>query len=201
MHDLSLHVLDLIENSIHAGATIVAIHVNIDVEADLLEIRVEDDGVGIQALPEEVLNPFYTTNKTKKVGLGLSFFKAAAELAGGGLTLAKSAELGGVAVTATMELTHVNRPPLGDLAATIGTMIFLNPGVDFRLAVQTGMRRREFHLSRFIKEQGLDANANVQLATRVLASLQRELEPWHRCEQIGWMERWQPGNGTWMSTK
>jgi hypothetical protein len=195
MHDLSLHILDLIENSLRAKASIVAIDVEIDAAADLLRLRVEDNGEGIRVPPEEVLNPFYTTHGTKKVGLGLSFFKVAAEMAGGQLTLAKSAELGGLAVTVTMELTHVNRPPLGDLAASISTMIFMNPGADFRLAVRSGAKNQRFSLSEFRKKRGLDGGANVRLASSVFEILRTELEPWHKCELITWLERCRPGAG------
>lgn len=187
MHDLSLHVMDLIENSVRAHATVVSLQVIIDVAGDRLQIRVEDDGVGIQGPPEAVFDPFYTTSKTKKVGLGLSFLKGAAELAGGGVSLSRSAELGGTTVTARIALTHVNRPALGDLAATISTMILLNPGVDFRLQVSSGAHRREFCLSRFMAERGLSGDANVQVAASVLEHLRKELEPWTLCERISWV--------------
>jgi hypothetical protein len=201
MHDLSLHVLDLIENSLRAKATIVAIRVDIDEAADLLQVCVEDNGEGIRVPSEEVLNPFYTTNRMKKVGLGLSFFKAAAEMAGGKLTLARSAELGGVAVTVRMELTHVNRPTLGDLATTVSTMIFLNPEIDFRLIVRSGARIRRFGLAEFMKSRGLSGSANVQLASAVHEALRVELEPWSRCELISWMARWSAGSEMWMCAK
>jgi hypothetical protein len=201
MHDLSLHVLDLIENSLRAQATVVAIRVDIDETSDLLQVRVEDNGEGIRVPPEEVLNPFYTTNRMKRVGLGLSFFKVAAEMAGGQLKLARSEELGGVAVTVKMELTHVNRPPLGDLATTISTMIFLNPNIDFRLTVRFGTTVRQFRLAEFMRSRGLDGGANVQLASAVHESLRAELAPWNRCELIGWMARWPAGKETWMCTK
>jgi hypothetical protein len=201
MHDLSLHILDLIENSLRAKATTVSIHVDIDQALDRLLVRVEDNGEGIRVPPEEVLNPFYTTSRTKRVGLGLSFFKVAAEMAGGHLTLGKSRELGGVAVTATMELTHVDRPPLGDLAATISTMIFINPHVDFRLTIRSGKRAHQFLLSEFMKKKKLDGGANVQLGNLVLETLQAELAPWNRCERISWMERWQSGDNPFVYTK
>jgi hypothetical protein len=189
MHDLSLHILDMIENSLHAKSTVVAIDLEIDRHSDLLVVRVEDNGEGIRVPPEQALNPFYTTSKKKKVGLGLSFFKSAAEMAGGKLTLSHSQGLGGVVVEARMMLTHIDRPPLGELASTISTMILLNPDVDFRLSIRSGNRARHFSLSEFIKQTGLDGGANVQLASSVFEALRAELEPWTRSELITWMDK------------
>ena len=149
MHDLSLHILDLIENSVHAQASIVAIHMEIDKKLNWLCVQVEDDGEGMQASSERTLDPFYTTARSKKVGLGLSLLKAAAESAGGQLTLSRSEELGGTLVKATMGLTHVDRPPFGDLAATISTMILANPFVDFHLRLDSNDRSFDFRLSQF----------------------------------------------------
>jgi hypothetical protein len=99
MRDLSLHILDIIENSIRAGAS---------------EVR------------QVVLDPFYTTKKGKHVGLGLSLFREAALRAGGDLKLRRSG-LGGLAVEATMGLTHVDRPPLGDVAGMVSAVVCTNP--------------------------------------------------------------------------
>jgi hypothetical protein len=189
MHDLSLHIMDMIENSLHAHATVISIGIEIDHADDLLVVRVEDDGEGTSVAPELLLDPFYTSRLTKKVGLGLSFFRMAAELAGGKLTMSRSQALGGMAVEARMELTHVDRPPLGDLSATISTMVFMNPHVDFRLAVRSGNQTRHFRVSEFITQKSLDGGANVQLANSVLEALRGELEPWTRSELITWMDR------------
>jgi hypothetical protein len=132
MHDLSLHLLDVIENSIAAGASIVNIGITVDPKTDSLRMVVDDNGAGLATQPEMVLNPFYTTKPHKRVGLGLSLFEAAAEQAGGFMELGCSPELGGVQVDVRMRLSHVDRPPIGDLAATISTMISAHPDVEFR---------------------------------------------------------------------
>ena len=87
MRALSLHILDLVENSIRAQATTIVIRIVADPAADLLRIEIEDDGTGLKVTPEQALDPFYTTKGGKRTGLGLSLFRAAAEAAGGGLTL------------------------------------------------------------------------------------------------------------------
>ena len=135
MHDLSLYLLDILENSVRAGATVIATGIAADRAADELVLSVEDDGPGLPVEPEQALDPFFTTKSNKKTGLGLSLFRQAAEAAGGGLTVGRSDELGGVAVRARMSLTDVDRPPLGDLAASIATMVVTNPEIEFRVDI------------------------------------------------------------------
>jgi hypothetical protein len=140
LHDLSLYLLELLENSVRAGATVVATRVVADRDADALTIAVEDDGRGLPVAPEQALDPFFTTKQGKRTGLGLSLFRQEAEAAGGRLEVGPSA-LGGTAVTATMGLTNVDRPPLGDLATTLVTMAATNPDIEFRLDLVDGGRR------------------------------------------------------------
>ena len=141
MHDLSLYLLDIIENSVRAGATRIRVGVAAERAADVLEITVEDDGPGLPVTPGQALDPFYTTKKGKKTGLGLSLFRQAAEAAGGGLSVGRSDELGGVAVRAWMGLGNVDRPPLGDVALSILTMVATNPQVDFAVDLADGDER------------------------------------------------------------
>lgn len=197
MHDMSLHIMDLIENSLCAKATIVAICVHIDETADLLQVCVEDNGEGICVPPEQALSPFYTTRKAKRVGFGLSFLKDAAETAGGALSLSRSEGLRGISVMARMQLSHINRPPLGDLAATISAMILMHPDVDFRLNIRAGRQGRAFQLTEYAKSRGLDRNANVELASSAFAALRSELEPWQKCERISWMGKRRTEPMTW----
>ncbi|HTX70501.1 MAG TPA: ATP-binding protein [Thermoleophilia bacterium] len=136
MHDLSLYLLDILENSVRAGATVIVTTIAVDRAGDALTIRVEDDGPGLPVEPEQALDPFYTTKTHKKTGLGLSLFRQAAEGAGGGLDVGRSDQLGGVCVTARMSLANVDRPPLGDVAASIVTMVVTNPEIEFRVDLQ-----------------------------------------------------------------
>ena len=133
MHDLSLYLLDILENSVRAGATVIGTTITADLAADELTMLVEDDGPGLPVEPEQALDPFFTTKSNKKTGLGLSLFRQAAEAAGGGLSVGRSDELGGVAVRAWMRLGNVDRPPLGDIAASIATMVVTNPEIEFRI--------------------------------------------------------------------
>jgi hypothetical protein len=138
MHDLSLYLLDILENSVRAGAAVIATSIVADRKRDELTMSVEDDGPGLPTSPEQALDPFFTTKSNKKTGLGLSLFRQAAEAAGGGLSVGRSTELGGASVRAWMRLGDVDRPPVGDVAATIATMVVTNPEIEFRVELTDG---------------------------------------------------------------
>ena len=131
MQELSLNVLDVAENSVRANASLVEITVEEDTAADRLAIVIRDNGRGMT--PEQVqtvIDPFYTTRTTRKVGLGVPFFRMAAQLSGGDLTI-QSRVGEGTAVTATFGLTSIDRMPLGDINGTIATLVQCNPGIDW----------------------------------------------------------------------
>ena len=141
MHDLSLYALELLENSVRAGATQVRTRVVVDRDRDRLTIAIDDDGPGVPADGARPTDPFFTTKPGKKTGLGLSLFAEAAEAGGGSLRLARSEDLGGAAVLVDLGLSHVDRPPLGDLVSTVVVMAATNPGVSFTLEVVGGGER------------------------------------------------------------
>jgi signal transduction histidine kinase len=136
MHDLSLYLLEVLENSVRAGATQVDIELLVDHAADRLGMTVDDDGRGLTATPEQTLDPFYTTKPGMKTGLGLSLLKADAQAAAGDLRIGASPTLGGVRVHAFMQLGHVDRPPLGDMATTIVVAAATNPDITFTVTLE-----------------------------------------------------------------
>ena len=136
MEELSLHILDLIQNSIQAGATAIQVGIIEDLAANSLDITVEDNGPGISVSFEQATDPFYTTQR-KKTGLGLGLFRNAAEMMGGGMTIDRS-PLGGARVTGHFRLRHINRRPMGDLAATIAGVVCTAPDLDLRLRLVAG---------------------------------------------------------------
>jgi anti-sigma regulatory factor (Ser/Thr protein kinase) len=166
MRDLSLHVLDLIENSIRAEATVIAVTVVEDPEKDILKIIVEDNGSGLGVPPEVATDPFYTTKDGKKTGLGLSLIRGAAERAGGGVELRQS-KLGGLAVTATMQLSHIDRTPMGDLATTISSVVCTNPGIDLGCRFVVGKREWAVWSSEVAKELPASERGGLAVARRV----------------------------------
>jgi signal transduction histidine kinase len=130
LRELSLHLLDIFENSLRAGATHIRFTILLDDPQEVLVLRVEDDGPGLPVRPDQALNPFYTTKQGKRTGLGLSLFKAAAQQAGGDLNIDVS-DLGGVQVEAKFQHNHLDRTPLGDIAGSIMTILLSNPDLIF----------------------------------------------------------------------
>ena len=131
MTEISLNVLDVSENSTRAGASLVTIQVTADTDADKLTIVIKDDGCGMTAEQvEHVTDPFFTTRTTRKVGLGIPFFKYAAESTGGSFRIESQPGVG-TTVTAVFGLSHIDRMPLGDMNATIHNLIVYHPDTDF----------------------------------------------------------------------
>jgi hypothetical protein len=166
--------LDLIENSIRAEATVISVTVAESHERDTLEIAVEDNGVGMSVPPEVAADPFYTTKKGKRTGLGLSLFRAAAERAGGTVTIEKSA-LGGVAVKALMKLSHIDRSPLGDLAATLSSVVCTNPGIEVRCRLAKGAQQCEIRVADVAKEFPAGEQYGLAVARRVAEKIKEGL--------------------------
>lgn len=131
MPEISLNILDVAENSTRAGASCVTITVEADTSADTLTIVIADDGCGMT--PEQVsqvTDPFFTTRTTRKVGLGVPFFKLAAELSGGSFGIV-SEKGQGTTVTAVFGLSNVDRMPLGDMTSTMHSLITMHEDTDF----------------------------------------------------------------------
>ncbi|MEM1484522.1 ATP-binding protein [Oscillospiraceae bacterium PP1C4] len=131
MQELSLNVLDVAQNSVRAGATLIEITVDEQPQKDLLIITIADNGCGMSPQQiSKVTDPFFTTRTTRKVGLGVPFFKMAAEMTGGHLVI--DSKVGaGTTVKAFFGLSHIDRMPLGDISATICSLIQCNPDIDF----------------------------------------------------------------------
>ena len=119
MKDLSLHIIDILQNSTRAKATKIELDVEKSTADDKLVLRFKDNGCGMdEAMVKKVTEPFFTTRTTRKVGLGLPLLKQNAELTGGSFNI--TSEVGkGTEVTATFGLTHIDRKPMGDLAGAV----------------------------------------------------------------------------------
>ncbi|MDO4565545.1 MAG: ATP-binding protein [Clostridia bacterium] len=129
MKELSLNILDIAQNSIKAGASLVDIRLN--ESGDLLQIEIEDDGCGMsEELLRRVTDPFSTSRTTRKVGMGLPLFKLAAEQTGGRLDIA-STEGKGTLVRAVFNRGHIDCAPLGDIVGTIIALVQGSPDIDF----------------------------------------------------------------------
>jgi len=131
LQDLSLHILDLVQNSLAAQASLVQISIIEDSEKNLLVLSIKDNGRGMEAsLAAKAADPFVTSRKTRRVGLGLAFLKASAEACDGHfMLLSKKGK--GTEVTASFALNHIDRPPLGEMEDTLASLIACNPSIDF----------------------------------------------------------------------
>jgi len=129
--ELAMHILDIAENSVRAGAKLITIRILEDLEKDLYVMEIADDGRGMNAGERQrALDPFYTTKKVRKVGLGLPLLQNAARNTGGAFRL-DSAVGRGTTVTANFRRGHIDRQPLGNIASSLLGLIMGNPGVDF----------------------------------------------------------------------
>lgn len=135
MKEISLHIMDIVQNSITANASLIELLLNIQTRKNRFSIIIKDNGKGMsKEMVASVTSPFVTTRTTRKVGLGIPLFKAGAENAGG--TFEISSELGkGTEVKAIYVLDHIDRPPIGDFAGTVHSIIICNPDIDFMIGV------------------------------------------------------------------
>lgn len=174
MTEISLNILDVTENSVRANADYIEIDIAADTKEDTLTIRIEDNGCGMsEEQTAKVIDPFYTTRTTRKVGLGIPFFKQAAESTGGNFTIVSRVGEG-TCVTAVFGLSHIDRMPLGDINSTIYTLVVFNENIDFHYRyaydgrefvldtkemkqILGGMSFQDAEVSQFIREY-LDAN-------------------------------------------
>lgn len=131
MRELSLNILDIAQNSISAGAPLITIEINENTVQHTLLIGVYDNGKGMsEEQVKSVIDPFFTTRTTRKVGMGIPLFKMAAEQTGGKLEI--KSELGvGTEVRAYFKTDSVDFTPLGDVASTIQMLITMNTDRDF----------------------------------------------------------------------
>lgn len=144
MRELALHILDLLQNSAEAGALRVELGVEEDPENDILRISVADDGRGMdEATVRRVLDPFYTTRKTRHVGLGLPLLAAAARRCGGKVEI-ESAPGVGTKVSADFRRSNIDRAPLGDLPQTLAIFLAGHPGLRLVYRHRVGPRDLTF---------------------------------------------------------
>lgn len=131
MRELSLNILDIVQNSVSAGASLIEVLVKENTESKTLVIKITDNGKGMT--PEQVENakdPFFTTRTTRKVGMGIPLFKLAAEQTGGSFSI--TSKLGvGTEIETVFKTDNIDFTPLGDVASTVATAVCMNEDRDF----------------------------------------------------------------------
>lgn len=131
MEDLSLHILDIAENCIRAGATRIEISINENIKDDKLVIQIKDNGRGMdREIIRKVQDPFFTTKTGKRWGLGIPLLNHAARQSGGNIKI-RSRPGVGTTLTATFAHSHIDRQPLGNIEETLHTLLISNPNIEF----------------------------------------------------------------------
>jgi len=153
MEDLSLHILDLAENSIAAGASRIDIRITEDLKSDRFTVEIIDDGKGMdEATLAQSTDPFFTTKTVRKVGLGLPMFRQAALAAGGEFSLDSSPGQG-TRVKAVFQHSHIDRMPMGDVSKTLLTLLVGHPEVQFRYTFRRDDHEWQFDTEEFASRE------------------------------------------------
>jgi len=178
VRDLSLHLLDLVQNSITAGASLITIRITKD-DNGLLTMVLEDNGKGMSPeLLAQVTSPFATTRTTRKVGLGIPMMKENAEKTGGSFRL--ESEVGkGTTLTATMDTANIDCLPLGDLTGTLLSLMLTNPlSPDFLFEGRTEKGECSFDTREVRAALGSDIPFNEpSVAAWLKEALEEEMNP------------------------
>lgn len=147
MRELSLHILDMVQNSIAAGATVISIEITENHHQNQFIVKIKDNGRGMTTEQvKQVVDPFYTTRTTRKLGFGIPFFKETTEQAGGEFMI-QSVPGQGTEIIASLELDHINRPPLGKIAETLEIVILSNPEITFQYQHRVDEKVFQFNTS------------------------------------------------------
>lgn len=158
MKEISLHILDIVQNSLNAGASTVSITIVENEIKNLFEIEIRDNGSGIDKhLLKRITDPFYTS-KGKKTGLGIPLLKQHAEMTGGHLII-ESEEGKGTLIKAVFERNHIDRQPLGNIKDTIISLVRSNPATDFSYVHKMNRKKFQFSTHEIRNElQGIPVN-------------------------------------------
>ncbi len=179
MRQLALHLQDLGENSLAAGATRLAIEVRDLASADLVEFVVADNGRGMaESFVKKLTDPFATTRTKRQVGLGIPLLAQAAERTGGGIQIESS--LGeGTVVRARFCRSHLDLAPMGDLALTVMSLIVAQPELDLEFYYETDKGSFQWQ-----SQKAQEAAAPLSLAQPEVACFIRD----YLWEQIGQLQ-------------
>jgi anti-sigma regulatory factor (Ser/Thr protein kinase) len=154
VREIALHLLDIVENSVTAGARRIDLTVHEDTVNDRLTLVVLDNGKGMDPdLLRRVTDPFVTSRTTRKVGLGIPLLKAAAEACQGHLHI-DSTPGQGTRLEAEFQRSHIDRMPLGDLAGTMLTLLVAFPQVRWVFDYAVDGRRFLFDSEPIVRELG-----------------------------------------------
>jgi anti-sigma regulatory factor (Ser/Thr protein kinase) len=154
VRELSLHILDALENSIEAGATRIELLIEENLKSDTLTIVIKDNGRGMtEEFARQVLDPFVTTRTTRHVGLGLPLFAAAARRCNGDLHIQSTPSVG-TTLMATFQHSHIDRAPLGDIVSSLIAVLMSESPVDIHYQHRVDERSFELDTEEVRRELG-----------------------------------------------
>jgi anti-sigma regulatory factor (Ser/Thr protein kinase) len=167
MQDLSLHILDIVENSVAASANKIEIRIAEDKKKDLLSVEVIDNGSGMdKETQQKASDPFYTTKTVRRFGFGLSLLQEAAKAANGHFSI-ESKKGEGTRIKADFQHSHIDRKPLGDIGQTIIALVVGNPEIDLIYVHKKNGRKYSLD-TRKIKAQLKDLPLNSPAGIRMI---------------------------------
>jgi|WetSurMetagenome_2_1015567.scaffolds.fasta_scaffold27722_4 anti-sigma regulatory factor (Ser/Thr protein kinase) len=175
MDNLSLHILDVAENSINAGAKNIEIRINEDLKNDKLTIEINDDGAGMdEQMAEAIKDPFITSRTTRKVGLGIPMLKEAAEMAGGDLKI-ESRKGYGTKVKTVFQYGNIDRKPLSEIEETIISLILFGKDTEISFNYRKNEKEFEFNTNELKKELRLETLNDVNLLNQLKEILKQKI--------------------------
>lgn len=175
MRDLSLHMLDIIGNSLEARASKIDVELTADLQADLLSLTIRDNGKGMDAsVVNRVTDPFYTTRTTRSVGLGIPLLKELCELTGGSLAINSQAGQG-TELQAVLGLSNIDRLPLGSISETFTALVLTDPSIDYTLIMRSPGKSFELDFAE-VRNQLADVALNEPIVIDWLSQIIDEQE-------------------------
>ncbi len=179
MEELSLHILDIVENSIAAKADRIEIRIKENNDRDLLSIEVIDNGIGMdKETVRKALDPFYTTKKVRRFGLGLPLLSEAARAANGHLTVTSG--IGeGTRIKAEFQRSHIDRQPLGDIGQTLEALVIGNPEIDLIFMYKKNSHKYRFDTRKLkarLEDTPINSLAGIRMVKEDLRKLKNRFE-------------------------
>jgi anti-sigma regulatory factor (Ser/Thr protein kinase) len=176
MQDISLHLLDIAENSVKAGADKIEILIDENVKENVLRLEITDNGSGMKdEIKKNVKDPFTTTRTERKIGLGLSLLSRAAEETGGYVEV-ESEEGKGTKVKAVFIYDHIDRKPLGNIGETIMTLLASSEKAEIKYTHRKNGNDFVFDSGEIIKELGRNAFNNSGVLIQIKELINSKLK-------------------------
>ncbi|MCP4310285.1 MAG: sensor histidine kinase [Bacteroidetes bacterium] len=176
MKEIALHVMDIAENGIAAGAGAISITINEEGIPAFLTIRIGDDGKGMDEEDlKRVADPFYTSRTTRRVGMGVPLLMQHAEMAGGRVEIRSEPGLG-TEVEATFMKGHPDRQPLGDVEGCWMLLASANPGIEWSLRMESSAGHFEISTSEIRAAMEIEVISGTELVTQLKRMIRNNID-------------------------